>query len=84
MDYGRVRRHLSGTRVLRVAVEVSSPFKDSAEVTSDVTTGPAVVVKLAASGTGSMVDDRTLEGPPEVKLFMIDVAVLATGAMRFH
>ena len=82
MDSGRVRCQLSGTRVLRVADEVGSPFKGSAEVTSDVTTG--VVVELAASGTGSMVDDRTLEAPPEVKLLMIDVAVLATGAMRFQ
>jgi hypothetical protein len=82
MDSGCVRRHLSGTRVLREADEVGSPLEGSAEVTSDVTTG--VVVEQVPSGTGPMVDDRTLEAPPEVKLFMIDVAVFATGAMRFH
>jgi len=57
MDSGRVRRHLSGTRVLRVAGEVGSPFKVSTEVTSYVPTGPPVGVELAASGTVSMVDD---------------------------
>ena len=70
--------------MLRVGVEVSSPFKGSAEVTSDVTAGPEVAVELAASGTGLKVEDLTLEVPPEVKLLMIDVAVFATGAMRFQ
>ena len=43
--------------MLRVGVEVSSPFKGSAEVTSDVTAGPEVAVELAASGTGLKVED---------------------------
>jgi hypothetical protein len=82
MDSGRVRRHLSGTRVFRATGEVGSSFKGSAEVTSDVTTG--VVVEAAASGTGSIVDDLNLEMTPEVKLLMMDVVVVATGAMKFQ